>query len=143
MFVSVYIQTHGIFKRKRQISAGKQTHTCQFTIPELKIVFVLLYWLILTVLIWGAFSIRDGRDDIFDYHLRNYVDCMAGGIRKDHDCRELRLDLEAETYPVVEVIYLTIFAFLNFSSLSFVIQFETVRHTLRQATQKFSSKTLT
>ena len=29
---------------------------------------------------------------------------MAGGDRRDHDCNSLRMDLEAESNPVVEVI---------------------------------------
>ena len=140
--MSVYIQTHGIFKREHQKSACKQVCTCQFTIPELKIAFVLLYWLMLIILIRGAFSIKDGRNDIFDYHLRNYVDCMAGGIRKDHDCQKLRLDLEANSYPVIEIMYLIMIAFVNFSSLPLVIQFQTIKQTLRKAMQRNNTRIL-
>ena len=93
----LFIQHHGIFKRKHQGSVGKQVCTCQFTIPEVKIIFVLLYWLVLTILIWGTFSIRDGRIDTFNYHLQNYINCMAGGSRKDQNCQELRMSLEAES----------------------------------------------
>ena len=65
---------------------------------------------------------------------------MAGGDRKDHDCHNLRLDLEAETNFVIEVIYLILTAFLNFASLPFVIQFQTVKHTVRQAKRRLSAK---
>ena len=107
--------------------------------PEVKIIFVLLYWLILTILIWGTISIRDGRDDTFNYHLENYIDCMAGGSRKHQDCQELRMSLEAESHPVVEMIYMMLIAFLNFASLPFVIQFHTVKHSVRQATRRLST----
>ena len=40
---------------------------------------------------------------IFDHHLRSFTDCMAGGNRRDHDCHSLRLDVESETNPVVDV----------------------------------------
>ena len=114
--------------------------TCQFSVPEVKIGFVLFYWLILTILIWTTASIRNGRDDTFAYNLRAYADCMAGGNRKDHDCHKLRLDLEAETNFVIEAIYLILVAFLNFASLPFVIQFQTVKHTVRQVTRRLSAR---
>lgn len=70
---------------------------------------------------------------------------MAGGSRKDQDCQELRMSLEAESHPVVEVIYMMLIAFLNFASLPFVIQFHTMKHTVkrsvRQVTRRFSTFT--
>lgn len=134
----VYLQHHGIFKKKHQ--REKQVHTCQFTVPEVKIAFVLFYWLILTILLWANFSRSTARSNIFNDHLRSYADCIAGGSRKHHDCRSLRLELEAEINPVVEAIYLTFTAFLNFASLPFVIQFQTVKHSVRRASRKLSLK---
>ena len=135
------LQHHGIFKRRRRRdSTYKQIRTCQFTVPEVKIIFVLLYWLLLTILIWTSLSIRIGRGDTFDQHLRSYTDCMAGGDRKDHDCRSLRIDFEAESSPVAELFYLLLVAFLNFASLPFVIQFQTIQHSVRQASRKLSIK---
>ena len=64
---------------------------------------------------------------------------MAGGNRKDHDCHELRKDLEAETYPGLEVMYFISIAFVNFVSLPFVVQFHTVRNFVRQATKKLNN----
>ena len=70
---------------------------------------------------------------------------MAGGYRKDHDCHRLKLILEAETNPVVEVIFLMLFAFANLVSLPFVVQFQTVKNLVKQlqATQKFNNRTTT
>ena len=67
---------------------------------------------------------------------------MAGGIRKDHDCQELRLKVEAESYPLIEVFYLISLSFLNFSSLPFVIQFQTVKQRLQQAAQRLALELL-
>ena len=64
---------------------------------------------------------------------------MAGGNRKDHDCHNLRLDLEAETYPVLEVIYRTSTAFLNFASLPLVVQFQAIKNFIKQAAKKLKS----
>ena len=121
-------QHYGIFKRKHQESAGKQVCTCQFTVPEVKIAFVLYYWIMYSVLLLAAISVRAGINDTFDYHLRSYFDCMGGGNRKYRDCQELKSDLEAVTSPMAEVVLLTLNAFLNFASLPFVIQFRTLKN---------------
>ena len=83
-----------------------------------------------------GFSVRAGREDIFDYHLRSYANCMAGGYRKHHNCHGLRLDLEAEANPVLEVIIYIANAFYNFAILSFVIQFQTIKNSLRHLSCK-------
>ena len=116
---------------KHRDFVGKQVCTCQFTVPEMKISFVLFYWVVHTVLLSTSRSVRAGRNDIFDYHLRSYTDCMAGGYRKDHDCNSLRMDLEAESNPVIEVITFLSSGFLNFASLLFVIQYQTVKNSVK------------
>ena len=95
-----------------------------------------------TVVLYAASSIRAGRDDIFDHHLRSFTDCMAGGNRRDHDCHSLRLDIEAETNPVADIFTVISNAFLNFASLSFVIQFQTLKKVVGKAAKKFNTKTI-
>ena len=63
---------------------------------------------------------------------------MAGGYREGHDCRMLRLDLEAETVPALEVIYLIASAFLNFTSLIFVVEFQAIKKLVRQGAKKLT-----
>ena len=63
---------------------------------------------------------------------------MAGGIRKDHDCQELRLKVEAESNPFVNAFYTILFSLLNFSTLPFVIQFQTIKQKLQQAAQRLA-----
>ena len=101
---------------------------------------MLFYWLSLNLLLWTFFSIRDGRAETFDYHLRSFTDCMAGGTRKDHDCQKSKQDLESDSNPIPEMIYFILIGFLNFASLPFVVQFQTVKHQVRRVTQKFSTK---
>ena len=98
--------------------------------PEFKISIVLFYWVVYSILAWTGFSIRSGRADIFDYYLRSYIDCMAGGNRRDHDCESLRMNFEAESNHAIEVIYFISSAFLNFASVPFVIQFQTVKKSI-------------
>ena len=94
-----------------------------------------------SVVLYAAISVRAGRDDIFDHHLRSFTDCMAGGNRRDHDCNGLRMDLEAETNPVVDVFSIISRAILNFASLSFVIQFQTIKKVVGKAVKKLNTKT--
>ena len=123
-------QHYGIFKRRDEESVGEQVCTCQLTVPKVKIAVVLFYWIVYCLMLFPAISLRAGRDNTFNYHLRSYVDCMAGGSRKFHDCHEQKSDLEAETNPMAEVFLLTLSAFLNFASLPFVIQFQTIKNTV-------------
>ena len=88
---------------------------------------------------WTTLSISDGRIDIFEFHLRNYVSCMAGGSRENHDCDMQRLNLEAESYPELEIIYIMLIACGNFSALTFVVNFQTVKGYIKRAAGKFSS----
>ena len=127
----MYTQSYGIIKTKHQDSVGKQVCTFRFTVPEIKITFVLFYWAMHNILLRTSRSVRGGRNDLFDYHLRSYTDCMAGGNRRDHDCNSLRMDLEAEINPVIEVITFLSSAFLNFASLPFVIQYQTVKKSVK------------
>ena len=68
---------------------------------------------------------------------------MAGGNREHHDCHSLRLDIESETIPVVDVITIMSIAFLNFVSLTFVIQFQTIKNLVGKAAKKFNAKATT
>ena len=79
-------------------------------------------------MLYTASSVRDGRDDSTMRHLISYIDCMAGGNRRDHDCNSLRLDVESDTTPVVDAISAISIAFLNFATLPFVIQFQTIKN---------------
>ena len=130
------MQHYGIFKREHCKSVGKQVCTCQFTVPEVKIVFLLSYWLMTNLIVWTSLSIINGRADVIHNKLERYVHCMTGGNREGHHCCMLRLDLEAETFPALEVIYLMLIAFLNFGSLPFVIEFQTIKKRVRQAAKK-------
>ena len=89
-----------------------------------------------TTVTWTGFSIANGRADVIASILERYFHCRAGGNRKGHDCRMLRLDMEAETIPALEVIFLISVAFLNFASLPFVIEFQAMKKRVRQAAKK-------
>ena len=134
MLLCVHVAWRKIFKRKhKEGSIGKQICTCQFTVPELKVVIVLFYYLLLTIVLWTSLS---SIGDRFYEDLRRFTDCMAEGNCKDHDCRELREDLEANAISILEVTSLIILAFQNFASLPFVIQFQTMKKSITQVFSK-------
>ena len=97
---------------------------------------MLFYFLLLTIVLWTSFSSTGKR---FNDDLRRFTDCMAGGSRKEHDCRELREDLDNNATFVLEVIRLIFLAFQNFASFPFVIQFQTIKKTITQFFSKFTS----
>lgn len=104
--------------------------------PELKVVIVLFYSLLLTIVLSTTLS---GTGDRFDEDLRRFADCMAGGTRKEHNCHELRENLEANATSALEVINLFFLAFQNFSHLPFVIQFQTIKKSIAQFFSKFTT----
>ena len=95
---------------------------------------MLFYFLLLTIILWASLS---STGDRFHEGLRRFTDCMAGGNRKDHDCHELREDLESNAISELEVISLLFLAFPNFASLPFVIQFQTIKRSIAKAFSKF------
>ena len=99
---------------------------------------MLFYFLLLTIILWTSLS---STGDTFNADLRRFADCMAGGNRKGHDCRELREVLESNATSILEVISLLFLAFQNFASLPFVIQFQTVKKSITQFFSKFSTST--
>lgn len=79
------------------------------------------------VVLWSSASLQFGKLDEIIFYTGSYVQCMAGGIRKDQDCKKFRDEFEALGYPGLLVAYLVLFAFLNFSNLTFVVQYRTVK----------------
>ena len=77
----------------------------------------MLFYFLLLITLYILSRTGDGFYEI----LRKYADCMAGGPRKEHDCHELREDLEVNTNPVLEVMSFFFLAFQNFASLPLVI----------------------
>lgn len=128
------MQQYGLFKQKPQKS-GKQVHVYQFTVPEVKTVFILSYWLLFTAVLWTSLGIRTGRDDS---KLTSSAESMAGGNHEDHDCHSLKLSLEVELHPVVDALILIFVAFISCASVPFVIQVQSVQNSLKQAVQKFT-----
>lgn len=94
------------------------------------------------MLLWTNSSVRGITADAFQDRLEIYARCMATGSGNP-DCELYKKQLEDLSYPVLDVIYLILTAFLNFSNLPFVVQFKTVKHSVRRVTKKLSNKSLT
>ena len=93
------------------------------------------------ILALTSYSIYTGRSDVMHSIMESYVNCMVGGNREGHDCHMLRLDLEAETIPELEVIFLISIGFLNFASLPLVVEFQTIQKSVRRASKKLKLTT--
>ena len=114
--------------------------TFHFSTPEVKLFIMFCYLLVIMITVWTSFSIRDGTASSFEYHLGQYWRCMAGGASRSHTCEKFRNEFEGLTHPGLECFYLILFTFLNFSSLPFVIQYKTVKRSVKEATRRLTLK---
>ena len=72
--------------------------------------------------------------------IQNYVQCMSGGILIGRNCEPYRRALEANTMPGLFLIYFTLFQFLSYSNLPFLIQFKTVKVFVARTARKLSTR---
>ena len=114
--------------------------TCYFSTPEVKLFMMFSYLLVIMITAWTSFSIRDGTANSFQFYLEQYWRCMAGGASRSHTCEKFRNEFESLTHPGLECTYLILFTFLNFSSLPFVIQYKTVKRSVKEATKRLNLK---
>ena len=123
------------------MSIGKKVRTCQFTTPEVKVFFGFCYLLAVLVSLWTISTVKGVTADAYQDRLEIYARCMATGS-DNPDCEQYKKQLEDLSYPALDVIYLLLIAFLNFSNLPFVVQFKTFKHSVRRVTKRLSSKSL-
>ena len=94
-------------------------------------------------MLWTNFSIQNARSGATISIIQMYVQCMSGGSRKELDCEPYKQDFEARTYPQLVIIFFTLFSFLSYSNLLYLIQVTTAKHfvvrTARRLTHKASS----
>ena len=65
---------------------------------------------------------------------------MSGGTSRSDTCEPYRREFESLSHPGLECTYLILFAFLNLSSLPFVIQYKTIKRSVRDATRRITLK---
>ena len=98
------------------------------------------------VLLWTSNSIDSARFDKTVSTVRRYAECMSGGIRKELNCEQYRKEIEARTYPPLLIAYFTLFSFLSYSNLPFLIKFKTIKlfvvNTARKLRSTSSASTL-
>ena len=130
------LQHKGIFR-----SDGSSRICCvKFSTSEVKIFLTFCYLLIVMVLLWTSSSIDSARFDNTVSTIRMYAQCMSGGIRKDLDCEPYKRDVESRTYPALLIAYFTLFSFLSYSNLPFLIQFKTIKIFVVNTARKLSYK---
>ena len=92
------------------------------------------------VLLWTSNSIDSARFDETVSTIRTYAECMSGGIRKGLDCEHYRKQIEARTYPPLLIAYFTLFSFLSYSNLPFLIKLKTIKLFVINTAKKLSYK---
>ena len=134
--IVMLLQRKGILR-----SDGSSKICCiKFSTPEVKIFLTFCYLLIVMVLLWTSVSIESARFDVTVSAIRTYARCMSGGIREGLDCEPYRRDVEARTNPVLLTVYFTLFSFLSYSNLPFLIQFKTLKIFVVNTARKLSYK---
>ena len=134
--VIIILQHKGILR-----SDGSSRYCCvKFSTPEVKIFLTFCYLLIVMVLLWTSTSIQISRFDATVSAIRTYAQCMSGGIREGLDCEPYRRDVEAHTNPVLLTVYFTLFSFLSYSNLPFLIQFQTFKFFVVKTAKRLSYK---
>ena len=137
MLVSIlFLQRKGIFR-----FVGSNKICCvKFSTSEVKIFLTFCYLLIVMVLLWTSAGIGSARFDTTISAIYMYAKCMSGGIRKGLNCEPCKRDVEAHTNPVLLTVYFTLFSFLSYSNLPFLIQFKTLKLFVVNTARKFSYK---
>ena len=117
------LQNYGIFK----IKESQKTCPLQLTVPEVKIFLIFFYLLVLMSISWISATVMTNDFPNVAFSLVRHVQCMSGGDRQGLDCGEFRRQLEANSHPELALTYLPLYAFLNLSSLPFVIKYRTIK----------------
>ena len=71
-----------------------------------------------------------------------YFRCMSTGTNNP-DCEKFRRQFQEDSFPSLEAIYVILSGFLNFANLPFIVQFRTVKQSVRRVTKRVSVKSLT
>ena len=90
------------------------------------------------VILWTSVSVFNARSDTIAFYMKKYVTCMSGGVQKKQDCEPYRKELEAVSLPGLLILYYTLFSFLSYSNLPFLIQFKTVKDFVVKTARKLS-----
>ena len=88
------------------------------------------------------FCARHITADNFAENLCKYGRCMSTGANNS-DCVRFRREFEKNSFPSLEALYVTLSGFLTFSNLPFIVQFRTVKQSVRRATKRLSTKSAT
>ena len=130
------LQSIGIFKKEN--SGGKNKLSClQFSTPEVKLLIVFFYFLIVLFVYWTDFSIQlRNRDKLFTA-VNNYASCVRYG--DNPMCDKYLNDVRDASFPALSAMSLLMTSLVNFSNVLFVLQFREVKKTLRRLTRRFTS----
>jgi len=79
------------------------------------------------IFLWIRFTIGVSNFENLLYYIREYADCMAGGVRDGLDCGEFKRNFETVNIKYFEATNVAMYAFLNLTYLPFVLSYRTVK----------------
>jgi len=82
--------------------------------------------------LWISYTIGVSKSEKFDYYIKEYAHCMAGGVRNGLDCSGFRKKFEAMNFKYFEVAHIAMYAFLNFTYLPLVLSYRTVKRSVKK-----------
>ena len=111
----------GIFKK------SENSWLCQFTASEVKIFLIFCYLLTVLAVLWTTLTYDISKHDETAIKIGTYIRCLAGGIHDKLDCKPYRKEFEDITIQELQVLYLILVAFLNFSNLPLIIEYKSMK----------------
>ena len=111
----------GIFKK------SEDSWFCRVTASEVKIFLIFCYLLAVLAVLWTSLTYDISKHDETAIKIGTYVRCSANGVHDHLDCEQYREEIEDLSIQELQVLYLILLAFLNFSNLPLIIEYKTVK----------------
>ena len=125
----IYIlQNYGLFKH------GK-TQCIIFSVPEVKILILLSYFIVLGIMTLVNFSVTIKEADPFLDDLFRYFTCQLGGFNPE--CEDIRRQFEKHLKPGLSGANYLLVGLITWVNLLFTIQVEDVKRVVKRITTRY------
>ena len=125
------MQTTGLFKK------GKSIWFVSFSVPEVKILLLLSYFIVFGITSLVNFSISINEANPFLDDLFRYFECNLFG--SDPKCEDIRQDFEKHLKPGLNSATYILLALITWVHLLFAIQAQDVKKTVKSVIKRYRS----
>ena len=126
------MQSNGLFKRER-------THCINFSVPEVKILILLSYFIILGIISLMNFSVSINNASLILDGLFRYFACQLGGYNPM--CEDIRQQFEKHLKPEINGATYFLIGLITWVYLLFAIQAQDVKMFLQRIALRFHGNT--